>query len=52
MQLGTSHCGLAVSLTRLRYVFVVHLYGQPFAVLHVLHCHEGTVIFFCDALEL
>jgi hypothetical protein len=48
MQLGTSHCGSAVSLTELCFILVVHLYGQPFAVLHVLHCYEGMILFLCD----
>jgi len=48
MQLGTSHRGSAVSLTELCYILVVHLYGQPFAVLHVLHCYEGMILFLYD----
>jgi hypothetical protein len=51
VQLGTSHCGSAVSLTRLCYLLIVHLYGQPYAVLLVLHCHEGMMLFLCDLLE-
>jgi hypothetical protein len=51
MQLGTSHRVTAVSHTELCYTLVVHLYGQPFAVLHVLHCYEGMIFFLCD-LEL
>ena len=48
MQLGASHRGSAVSLTELCHILVVHLYGQPFAVLHVLHCYEGMTPFLCD----
>lgn len=51
MQLGASRHGSAVSFTGLRYILVVHLYGQPFAVLHVLHCHEGMMLLLCDLLE-
>ena len=51
MQLGTSHRGSAVSLTGLRYILIVHLYGQPLAVLLVLHCNEGMMLFLCDLLE-
>lgn len=52
MQLGIGHCGIAVPLARLCYILVVHLYGQPFTVLHILHCYEGLIIFFYEVLEL
>jgi hypothetical protein len=44
--LGIGHCGLPLPPKRLRYVLVVHLHGEPTAVLRILHCDEGAFVFY------